>query len=286
MKAVVLTLTSLIAFAGNSIVCRMALGSGIIDPASFTSIRLLSGAVTLVVLHYWVSYSTKKASVDDAKGSWRASLALFLYALCFSYAYLSLQTATGALILFAAVQITMLLLSALKGTKLHWTEWLGTIAAFAGFVYLVAPELATPSLKGLVLMSISGIAWGLYTLAGRGSTDPLSDTMHNFVRTMPMLLVLTMATAEVAVLSSKGVALALASGALMSGLGYAIWYQVLRQISAVQAAVVQLSVPVIAALGGVIFVGEAIDLRLMTSALIILGGILMVILGKRYALPS
>lgn len=286
MKAVVLTLISLIAFAGNSIVCRMALGSGIIDPASFTSIRLLSGAVTLVVLHYWVSYSIKKTSADEAKGSWRASLALFLYALCFSYAYLSLQTATGALILFAAVQITMLLLSALKGTKLHWIEWLGVITAFAGFVYLVAPELATPSLKGLVLMSISGIAWGLYTLAGRGSTDPLSDTMHNFVRTMPMLLVLTMATVEVAVLSSKGVALALASGALMSGLGYAIWYQVLRQISAVQAAVVQLSVPVIAALGGVIFVGEAINLRLITSALIILGGILMVILGKRYVLPS
>ncbi|MDP2560610.1 DMT family transporter [Psychrobium sp. 1_MG-2023] len=273
-----LTLLTLIAFAANSILCRLALDSNTIDPSSFTSIRLLSGAFVLfIIIRIWSSNHSA-----NAKGSWVASLMLFVYAATFSYAYLSLDTGTGALVLFGSVQITMILLSLIAGTRLQLSEWLGLGIAFTGFVYLILPDVTTPSLTGFILMTIAGISWGVYTLKGRGSVNPLMDTAYNFVRTIPFVLVLAIFTLDDLMLSYEGGLLALTSGAITSGLGYTIWYIVLRDLTPTQAAVIQLSVPVIAAFGGVIFVAEYITPRLMIASLLVLGGIFLVILGKHF----
>ncbi|MGD8643188.1 MAG: DMT family transporter, partial [Chromatiales bacterium] len=213
---------------------------------------------------------------------WFSSAMLFLYAVTFSYAYLTLDTGTGALILFGSVQITMIVLSLLSGNRLHITEWLGVSAAFLGFVYLVMPGVSAPSIVGFVLMTVAGIAWGVYTLRGRGSADPLADTAYNFLRTIPIVAVLVAATLFSARYSVEGMVWAVLSGALASGVGYTIWYTALGGLSATQAAVVQLSVPVIAAFGGVLFVSEAITLRLVVAGVLILGGILLVVLGRYY----
>lgn len=278
LKTVILTGLALIAFAANSVLCRLALGDDAIDAASFTVIRLLSG--TLVLLTIIVITHTFRGTSN--KGSWTASLMLFLYAITFSYAYVSLDTGTGALILFGSVQITMILLSLIAGTRLHFTEWAGVTITFAGFVYLILPGVTTPSISGFLLMTVSGVAWGIYTLNGHGSTSPLIDTAYNFCRTVPFALLLAIVTIFDANYSYKGVLLALLSGGITSGIGYTIWYIALSGLSSTQAAVLQLSVPVIAALGGVIFVSEAITLRLTVSATMVLGGILIVILGKYY----
>ena len=206
---------------------------------------------------------------------------LFTYAITFSLAYITLDTATGALILFAAVQISMLLITLFKGTRLSSAEWLGVFTAFTGFVYLVYPDLGTPSAKGFILMSIAGTAWGVYTLNGRGSQDALADTAYNFIRTIPLVLILLLISYSNANYSSQGIILAVLSGAIASGIGYSIWYAALKGLSSTQAAVVQLSVPVIAALGGVMFVSEQITQRLIFSLVFILGGILLVVLGKK-----
>jgi len=219
---------------------------------------------------------------NNAKGSWKAAFMLFLYAITFSYAYLSLETGTGALILFASVQMTMILVGVISGRKLHLFEWLGVIIAFLGFVYLVLPGLATPSLTGFFLMSVSGIAWGFYTLAGKGSENPLSDTSYNFIRCLPLAMILIVISIQNSTLTSEGILLAILSGAITSGIGYTIWYMALGGLSDIRAAVVQLIVPVIAAFGGVLFANEALSMRLVLSSVIILGGILMVILGKHY----
>lgn len=276
MKTILCTALALIAFAGNSVLCRLALGEGAIDAASFTSIRLLSGIIMLAVILKIV----QAESTIRSKGSWKASFFLFLYAVTFSFAYISLDTGVGALILFGSVQITMILAGLLSGNKLQYFEWGGMLLAFSGFVYLVMPGLATPSLIGFILMFISGIAWGFYTLIGKGSINPLSDTAYNFSRTLPFVIVLSAITFQYFSLSQKGIFLAILSGAITSGAGYTIWYIALRGLSVVQAAVVQLFVPVIAAVGGVIFSDEIISLRLILSSVIILGGILIVILGK------
>lgn len=207
---------------------------------------------------------------------------LFLYAITFSYAYISLDTGTGALILFGSVQITMILLSIIYGTRLHFTEWVGICIAFTGFIYLILPGVTTPSMTGFLLMTVAGIAWGLYTLKGRGSTSPLMDTAYNFFRTIPVVLILAIATINGTNYSSEGIFLALLSGGITSGIGYTIWYIALGGLSATQAAVLQLLVPVIAALGGVVFVSEEITSRLTISATMVLGGILMVVLGRYY----
>ena len=207
---------------------------------------------------------------------------LFLYAITFSYAYISLETGIGALILFGSVQVTMILVNLASGNKLHYAEWVGVVVAFSGFVYLLAPGLTTPSFLGFVLMTVAGIAWGFYTLAGRGSQNPLSDTAYNFVRTLPFVVVLLLATLQTAHLSVQGVVLAVLSGGVTSGFGYAIWYLALAGLSATRAAVVQLLVPVIAAFGGVLFANEMITLRLTLASLMILGGILVVVLGRSY----
>jgi len=207
---------------------------------------------------------------------------LFLYAITFSYAYISLDTGTGALILFGSVQITMILLSLLSGTRLPFTEWAGVTIAFTGFVYLILPGVTTPSTIGFLLMTIAGIAWGIYTLKGRGSKSPLMDTAYNFLRTTPLVVLLVILTINNVNYSSEGILLALLSGGITSGIGYTIWYIALGGLSSTQAAVLQLLVPVIAALGGVIFVSEAITSRLIISATMVLGGILMVVLGRYY----
>jgi drug/metabolite transporter (DMT)-like permease len=276
LKTSLLTGLALIAFAANSVLCRLALANGNIDASSFTGIRLLSGAIALLLI---LSIKGNKQGVSS-KGSWTSSFTLFLYAITFSYAYLSLDTGTGALILFGSVQITMILLSIISGTRLHIIEWSGFFIAFTGLVYLVIPSITTPSVSGFILMTVSGMSWAIYSLRGRGSKNPLMDTTYNFLRTIPFITLLAIFTMPNINYSSQGIILALLSGAITSGVGYTIWYIALRSLSSIQAAVLQLSVSIIAAIGGVIFLSETITSRLVMSAVIVLCGILMVILGK------
>lgn len=284
LRTTLLTGLALIAFAANSVLCRLALGNGAIDASSFTGIRLFSGAVALFIILSIKSKTKgniKKINQEvTSKGSWMASFTLFIYAITFSYAYLSVDTGTGALILFGSVQITIILLSLISGTRLHFIEWSGVIVAFTGFIYLILPNITTPSINGFILMTVSGISWGIYTLKGRSSKNPLMDTTYNFLRTTPFVALLAVLTVQSANLSPEGILLALISGAITSGLGYTIWYIALGGLSSTQAAVIQLSVPVIAAIGGVIFVSEPITTRLIIAATIVLSGILMVVLGK------
>ena len=304
MKTALLSLFALIAFAGNSVLCRLALsansGHQAIDPASFTSIRLLSGIAMLFVLLMLFgrvknltsgsidTESTNTPTVDN-KGSWLAGLSLFLYAALFSYAYVTLDTATGALILFGTVQITMITVGWLRGNRLSLFESIGVCLAVAGFVYLFLPELSQPSLLGFVLMVFAGIAWGDYTLRGQSSSHALSTTAYNFLRTLPLVAVLLLGlviNGATFNLTQTGLLLAIASGAITSGVGYAIWYAALNGLSTTQAAVIQLLVPVIAAIGGVVFSRELISLRLMIAAALVLGGVLIVILGRAKVVSS
>jgi drug/metabolite transporter (DMT)-like permease len=255
----------------------MALRESAIDASSFTVVRLLSGAVVLLAI--LKIHNTKRVL---PKGSWFAGMMLFVYAVTFSFAYITLTTGTGALILFGSVQITMILISLASGNRLHLSEWMGVLVAFAGFVYLVLPGVTAPSISGFLLMTIAGVAWGIYTLKGRDSVNPLVDTAYNFLRTIPFIVILAIIAVKDTHYSYEGILLAVLSGGIASGIGYTIWYSALDGLSATQAAVVQLSVPVIAAFGGVIFVSEPITLRLTVSALMILGGILLVVLGRYY----
>jgi drug/metabolite transporter (DMT)-like permease len=280
LKIIAATTFALLAFAANSVLCRLALGENAIDPSSFTIIRLISGIIILMAVMQLTGKSNKIKS--QSKGSWLAGGMLFIYAIAFSFGYVSLDTGTGALILFGAVQITMIMASVISGNKLHTSEWFGLVIAFSGFVYLIIPNLVTPSLMGFILMTISGIAWGLYTLIGRTSQNSLSDTAYNFLRTSPFVLVLIIFGLNNVHLTYQGVILAVLSGAIASGLGYFIWYIALRGLSVTQAAVVQLFVPIIAATGGVVFTDELITLRLIESSALVLGGILTVILGRYY----
>lgn len=276
----VLTLIALSAFAANSILCRLALGEGLIDPASFTSVRLISGVCALMFIHRLVT-SSQGSAQQTSLGSWVSGLSLFIYAVAFSYAYRYLDTATGALVLFGAVQITMICWSLVEGHRLSWIEILGVLAALSGFIYLVGPNVTTPSFGGFILMGISGIAWGIYTLKGRGSHNPLGDTLANFRKTVPLVLVLFCLALSQIELGWYGFFLAVISGSLASGLGYAVWYMALGGLSGIQAAVLQLLVPVLAAFGGVFFVGEEIGARLVVASVLVLGGILCVIVGKQ-----
>ena len=287
MPFVLSTILALLAFAANSILCRIALGNDLIDPAGFTIIRLISASMTLYIL-FIANYilQRKKANGDfnnygQCTGSWLGSICLFVYALTFSYAYVDLDTGTGALILFGAVQLCMVAYSLLMGNKLLKVEYIGLGIAFFGFVYLIYPEINTPSVAGLILMSVSGVAWAGYTILGKESHSPLLDTSYNFFRTIPFVLVLFFATASTTGYSLNGIWLAVASGAVMSGVGYAIWYSALKHLTATQAGVLQLSVPVIAAFGGVLFMQELLSFRLVLSLILVLGGIALVLLGRQ-----
>jgi drug/metabolite transporter (DMT)-like permease len=239
-KTALFTFVALVAFAANSLLCRMALGPAAIDPASFTSVRLVSGALVLAVL-------TRRPRTEPRRdGSWRSGLALFAYAICFSFAYVSLNTATGALILFAAVQMTMVGAGLTSGERLRLGQWAGLAMAAGGLVYLLVPGAAAPSLSGALLMTAAGVAWGLYSLRGRGVADPLAITAANFRRSLVPALVGSTLFWQAMSYTPHGLALAAISGAVTSGLGYAIWYTALRGHTAMSAAVVQLAVPVIA----------------------------------------
>jgi len=284
MKIIIYTVLAILAFSGNSVLCRIALDEELIDAASFTWIRLLSGIVVLLLLINATRFLNKnnKTSISRpiSKGSWKAAFMLFVYALTFSIAYISLDTGIGALILFSSVQITMIFISLLRGNTLQKSEWFGMGIAFSGLVYLLLPNLNTPSMLGFVLMFISGGAWGLYTSYGKGSSNPLDDTAYNFLRTLPFVIALIVITLHSANVSSQGIILAILSGGIASGLGYAIWYMALDGLSITQAAVVQLLVPIVAAISGTLFAQDDFSLRLVISSMIILSGILLVIIGR------
>jgi drug/metabolite transporter (DMT)-like permease len=279
------TLFALAGFAANSILCRVALGPRAIDPASFTAVRLASGAAALAL--FAAVRRTRHRS--SHAGSWTSALLLFLYAMPFSFAYVSLGVATGALILFLSVQATMLAGALIEGERIHWLEALGIASALAGLVYLVAPGLSAPDPRGAVLMAAAGAAWGIYTLRGRRSQDAIGDTAANFVRSVPLAIAagaLLWALARAAGravtphVSTAGLLLATASGVLASGAGYAAWFAALRGLRALQAAALQLTVPVIAAAGGILFLSERISMRLVVSAALILGGVGMALGGR------
>lgn len=281
MQAFIFTSIALIAFAANSVLGRLALTQSELSPTTFTAIRLASGAMMLGVLVY---LRERKKSPDQKmkyteQGSWFSALFLAIYALTFSIAYVSLETGTGALILFAAVQICLVLYSMYQGHHLKVIEWLGLGIAFIGFIYLVLPSLSTPSLSGLILMTISGVAWAGYTIKGTKCPDPLAETASNFIRTTPLIFVLLCFT-HANEMTLYGLILGISAGAITSGIGYAIWYLALRGLTSTQAGVVQLCVPLLAAFGGLIFAQEIPDLRFYISSVAILGGIALVILAK------
>ncbi|MHB1237183.1 MAG: DMT family transporter [Gallionella sp.] len=268
---------AMIAFAGNSLLCRAALKHTGIDAASFTSIRLISGALML-----WLVVRMRGGTTSGS-GNWLSALALFVYAALLSYAYASLPTAMGALLLFGAVQATMIAHGIRAGERLLKLQLVGLVLAFAGLVGLLLPGLSAPPLSGSLLMLGSGVAWGVYSLRGKGAGDPTRVTAGNFLRAVPIAAVLSVLMYDQTSLDSAGFWYAVASGALTSGIGYAIWYTALPALQATKAATVQLSVPVIAAAGGTVFLGEPLTLRLVLSSIAILGGIAMVILEKQHA---
>ena len=274
-KIVLLTTGTMVAFATNSLLCRMALRDAHIDAASFTAIRLASGALML-----WLIIRFSNRSIYQ-HGSWCSAFALFSYAGAFSYAYLSLPASTGALLLFGAVQATMIGYGLWRGERLDTFQSVGLVLACAGLIGLMMPGLSAPSPHGTVLMLIAGISWGGYSLRGRGGINPTENTASNFIRTLPFAALLSVAMLSHAAFDSQGIGYAVISGALASGLGYAIWYGVLPGLRATTAAIVQLSVPVIAALGGAIILREAITQQLLFSAIAILGGIALVVAGRR-----
>jgi drug/metabolite transporter (DMT)-like permease len=269
VKPFLLTAFALTAFAFNSILCRMALGGDEIDAAGFTLVRLLAGAVTLAL----ICASFGKTQSVWKSGRWASALFLFAYAICFSFAYLGLTTGTGALILFGSVQMTMIAAALMKGDRPGTFELIGVAVAFAGLVYLVLPGLSAPPLASSLLMAAAGASWGFYTLRGKGSGDPLAETTGNFVRSVPMIVLTAIPFLDGLHLSTRGALLAVLSGALASGVGYWVWYAALKFHTATRAAVLQLAVPVIAAVGGVLLLAESAGMRLAISAFLILGGI-------------
>ncbi len=281
-QTLLLTLLALSAFAANSVLCRYALAANEIDPVSFTIIRLVSGIVVLFAI---VRLRNNKQT-SQQKGSWFASFMLFLYATCFSFAYLKLDTGMGALILFGSVQISMVLAAIKSGYRLHMTEWLGLVIAFSGFVYLVLPGASSPSIDGFILMLIAGISWAFYSLKGLNSQSPLLETSYNFLKTLPFIIILGLLFYSQAHFSKQGVLLAICSGAITSAVGYTIWYMALTGLTSAQAAVSQLAVPALATLGGIVFLSEKISYPFVVASLMILGGILIVILGRYYFITS
>jgi drug/metabolite transporter (DMT)-like permease len=274
-RLLILTLLTMIAFAANSILCRLALKTTPLDPASFTLIRLVSGAATL-----WLIVRMRTGG-EALSGSWAAAFSLFAYAAAFSFAYVSLSAGTGALILFGAVQATMILYGLLRGERFTPLQTAGLLLAVAGLVALLLPGATAPHWAGASLMTIAGIAWGAYSLMGRASSRPIETTAGNFLRAAVFGAILSAVSLGLFAWDARGALLAVLSGAVASGLGYAIWYTVLPALRATHAATVQLSVPVIAAIGGVLLLGEQLSLRLVLCSIAILGGIALVLHARR-----
>jgi len=277
VKTAAFTALALVAFAANSVLCRLALGAATIDAASFSTLRLASGAVVLwltaAVLKYKISWMPRSRGISP--------ILLFGYAVPFSFAYIALGAGTGALILFGAVQITMILSALRSGEKPHPLEWTGLMLALAGLVYLLSPGLTAPSPTSSALMVIAGVSWGIYSIRGCGTASPLADTAHNFVHALPLAVGVNVVLFRDLEVSAEGVLLAVLSGALASGLGYVVWYSALRGLTAMRAATVQLAVPVLAAAGGVIFLSELVSTRLFVSAVVILGGVGLALMGRQ-----
>lgn len=274
-RVVVLTSLAMAAFACNSLLCRLALKQTRIDAASFTTIRLASGAVML-----WLIVRMRRGT-HTGSGNWPSALALFVYAAGFSFAYLSLPASAGALLLFGAVQATMIGHGLWMGERLLRLQLIGLVLAIGGLVGLLSPGLSAPPLSGSALMLSAGIAWGIYSLRGKGRGDPIRVTAGNFLRAVPLAAALSAIIHSSAALDRAGLLYAVLSGALASGIGYAIWYTALPSLKATNAATVQLTVPVLAALGGIVFLGEPLTLRLVLASIAILGGIALVILEKQ-----
>lgn len=276
LRTTIFTALALIAFAGNSLLCRAALAHTRIDAASFTTVRLLSGALVL-----WCLVGLR-GGARRGGGNWLSALALFAYAAGFSFSYLHLTASVGALLLFGAVQTTMIGYGIWSGERMRWLQLLGLVLACAGLLVLLLPGLSAPPLAGALLMLGAGIAWGIYSLRGKHGGDPLKVTAGNFLRAAPLALILSLCLSRNASLDPAGVGYAFLSGALASGVGYAIWYTALPFLKSTTAATVQLSVPILAAAGGVFFLGEPLTLRLLVASVAIIGGIALVILmGER-----
>jgi drug/metabolite transporter (DMT)-like permease len=254
----------------------LALGQGLIDAASFASVRVMSGALLLAVMA-WPAWRRAGLPRIDL----RAVLGLFAYLVLFAFAYLSLSAGTGALLLFGAVQLTMFAAALRSGERFAGWSWLGLGLAIGGLVYLVAPGVTAPDPLGALLMAGAGIAWGVYSLRGRGVVNPLQSTAANFIYAVPFCLAVSLFTVDQWAVTPGGVGLAVASGAVASGIGYAVWYAALRGLSAGSAATVQLSVPVITALGGVLLLAEPLTGRMLLSGLAVLGGIALVLSRQR-----
>jgi drug/metabolite transporter (DMT)-like permease len=272
-----LTLMAMIAFAGNSLLCRLALKQTRIDAASFTLVRIVSGAIVLGLIA-----SLRRGSLRQS-GSWVSAAMLFVYAAGFSFAYLTLSAGTGALLLFGAVQATMIFWALRSGERLDWPQLLGLALALAGLVVLVLPGLSAPPFGGSILMFTAGVAWGVYSLRGKSAGDPLLATAGNFSRAVPMAAILSLVWLPR--LDRAGLVYAILSGAIASGVGYAIWYTALPGLKSASAASVQLVVPVLAAVGGILLLGEAITLRLVLASVAVLGGIWLVV-GKKNPKPA
>ncbi|RRV18078.1 DMT family transporter [Pseudomonas saudiphocaensis] len=269
-RTLLLIALAMLAFAGNSLLCRVALRDTGIDPASFTALRLLAGAIIL-----WLLLRLRRAP-SKPSGSWAGAFALFLYAAAFSWAYVKLDAGAGALLLFAAVQLSMIAWGIFKGERLSPLQALGSALALVGLISLLLPDANAPAFAAALLMIISGVAWGAYSLLGRGIGDPLAATAGNFIRAVPMGAALCLLTLPAQGWDQDGVLLALLSGGLTSGVGYALWYAVVPRLASTQAASIQLSVPLLTVLAGSMWLGEALTSRLLISGLAILGGIVLV----------
>ena len=277
MQLALLTTLTMIAFAANSVFARLALADNAMDPSSYTLIRLASGALMLAIL----VFRSGLTEAISKHGNLPAAAALFVYAAGFSFAYLALDTGMGALILFACVQATMIGWAVFAGDRPNALEWLGICIALAAFVGLVSPGLTAPDPLGTALMVAAGIGWGIYSLIGRKAENPLKATAGNFVLSVPIAIALIIIFHREVSVTQFGLVMAVASGAITSALGYALWYRCLPQLSPTQAAVVQLTVPAIATMGGIIFSSEQLTLRLAVFSVLILGGVAITILAKQ-----
>lgn len=266
------TLLALIAFAANSVLCRQALRHGAIDPATFSAVRLASGAAMLALL-----VGLRRGDRAGVRPSWYSAGFLFLYAVPFSFAYVTLGTGTGALLLFGAVQLTMIGGALRGGDRLRPLHWVGLVLAIGGLVYLLLPGVTRPSLTGAGLMALAGFAWGVYSLRGRATRDPLGQSASNFLRATPFALLVALPFFRWGSVRASGVGLAALSGAVASGLGYVIWYRALPGLPRLSASIVQLAVPVLAAAAGVALLGEPLSARLLVAGLLVLGGIAIVL---------
>ena len=276
----------MIAFASNSLLCRAALKQTSIDPATFTSVRIVSGAVALWVISFVAAVSDRRNNSVGAQraplqGNWSSAIALFVYAAGFSFAYVTLSAGTGALLLFGAVQATMILWGFFRDERLDATEIIGIAIALIGLVVLVFPGISAPPLLGTVFMLAAGVAWGVYSLRGRTATNAAAATAGNFLRAVPLAMLTSAIALKEMRFDSLGLTYAIISGALTSGLGYVVWYSALTGLRAASAATVQLSVPVLAASGGILFLHETITLRYIIASVAVLGGIALVMIEKR-----